>query len=91
MFRIVLSAFGMVFLAELGDKTQLAILALTAESRSPWAVLAGAGSALLFSTALAVGLGCFVFRAIPTGWTRAFHYAAGTLFVLIGIWTIWKA
>ena len=91
MIKIMLTAFGMVFLAELGDKTQLAILALAGQSRAPWAVLLGAGGALLVSTTLAVTLGYFVFQAIPTGWTRVVHYAAGVLFVLIGVWTIWKA
>ena len=91
MLKIMLTAFGMVFLAELGDKTQLAILALATQSRAPWAVLLGAGSALLVSTVLAVGLGHFVFQVIPAGWTRAVHYAAGVLFILIGVWTLWKA
>jgi putative Ca2+/H+ antiporter (TMEM165/GDT1 family) len=89
--KIMLTAFGMVFLAELGDKTQLAILALAGQSRAPWAVLLGAGSALLVSTVLAVTLGYFVFQVIPTGWTRTVHYAAGVLFILIGFWTLWKA
>jgi putative Ca2+/H+ antiporter (TMEM165/GDT1 family) len=91
VIKIFLTAFGMVFLAELGDKTQLAILALATQSRAPWAVLLGAGGALLVSTVLAVSLGYFVLQVIPAGWTRAFHYAAGGLFVLIGIWTLWKA
>lgn len=91
MIKVILTAFGMVFLAELGDKTQLAILALATQSRTPWAVLFGAGGALLVSTALAVTLGYFVFQVIPPGWTRAVHYAAGMLFILIGVWTLWKA
>jgi len=91
MFRIALSAFVMVFLAELGDKTQLAVFALATRTHSPWPVLIGAGSALVFSTFLAVGLGYFLSRAVPTGWIKSVHYAAGALFILTGIWTIWKA
>ncbi len=91
MVRIVLSAFVMVFLAELGDKTQLAVFALATESGSPWAVLLGAGSALLLSTLLAVGLGYFLCRAAPASWMKSVHYAAGGLFILAGVWTIWKA
>ena len=91
MLRIALSAFLMVFLAELGDKTQLAVFALATQSRSPWAVLLGAGSALILSTILAVGLGWFLCRAAPASWMKPIHYAAGVLFILAGIWTIWRA
>lgn len=48
MLKIALSAFALVFLAELGDKTQLAVLALATESRTPWAYSSGR-EALLFS------------------------------------------
>jgi putative Ca2+/H+ antiporter (TMEM165/GDT1 family) len=91
MLKIVLSTFVLVFLAELGDKTQLAVFNLAIESRSPWAVFLGAGSALLFSTAIAVGLGTIAVRVIPPGFTRLLHYVAGALFILVGVWTIWKA
>lgn len=91
MLKIALVAFVMVFLAELGDKTQLAVFALATRSHSPWAVLLGAGSALVLSTALAVGLGYLLRETIPTAWTRPLHYIAGLLFILAGIWTIWKA
>jgi len=91
MVKIALSAFVMVFLAELGDKTQLAIFALAARTHSPWPVLVGAGSALILSTILAVGLGWVLCRAAPAGWMKPIHYAAGVLFILAGIWTIWKA
>ena len=91
MVRIALSAFVMVFLAELGDKTQLAVFALATRSHSPWAVLIGAGSALVLSTLLAVGLGYLLSRAVPAGWMKLVHYVAGVLFILAGIWTIWKA
>ena len=91
MLKIVVSACGMVFLAELFDKTQLAVFALSTQTRSPWAVLLGAGSALLLSTALAVAIGCVVGRVVPPGWIKGVHYAGGALFILVGIWTIWKA
>ncbi len=91
MLKIALSTFVLVFLAELGDKTQLAVFNLAIESRSPWAVFLGAGSALLLSTAIAVGLGTIAVRVIPPGFTRLLHYVAGVLFILVGVWTIWKA
>ena len=84
MLKIAFSTFVLVFLAELGDKTQLAVFNLAIESHSPWTVFLGAGSALLLSTAIAV-------RVIPPGFTRLLHYVAGALFILVGVWTIWKA
>jgi len=91
MLKIALSAFTLVFLAELGDKTQLAVLALATESRSPWAVLIGAGSALFLSTALAVGLVCLLHKTIPAGFAKGLHYTAGALFILVGLWVIFRA
>jgi len=91
MLKIALSAFTLVFLAELGDKTQLAVLALATESRSPWAVLIGVGSALLLSTALAVGLAYLLHKTVPAGFAKGLHYVAGALFILVGLWTIFRA
>jgi len=53
MLRTILSTFVLVFMAEIGDKTQLAAFGLAAEANAPWAVFIGAGAALLLSTALA--------------------------------------
>ena len=90
MLRAVLSAFSLVFLAELGDKTQVAVFSLAAESGSPWGVFIGAGAALLVSTALAVALAVAVHRVLPDAWAHGIRVAAGGLFILFGIWTIWK-
>ncbi len=91
MFKIVLSTFSLVFLAELGDKTQLAVFTLAAETASPWAVFLGAGVALLLSTVLAVLLAIAVQHMLPDTWTKWIRVGAGALFILIGAWTIWKA
>jgi len=91
MIRTALSAFLFVFLAELGDKTQLAVLALTTKSPSPWPVLVGAGSALLLSTGLAVALGSVANRVLAPESMRYVHYAAGALLIVVGAWTIWRA
>jgi putative Ca2+/H+ antiporter (TMEM165/GDT1 family) len=91
MIRVALSTFALVFLAELGDKTQLAVLALTTRSPSPWPVFAGAGAALLLSTGLAVGLGTLASKVLSPDVTRYVHYAAGALLILVGAWTIWRA
>jgi len=91
MWKVALTTFWLVFLAELGDKTQLAVLALASRSESPWGVFLGAGSALLLSALLAVGLGYALARLVPESATRIIHYVAGGLFIVVGAWTIWKA
>jgi len=90
MIRTILTTFALIFLAELGDKTQLAVLAM-ASGKSPWAVFIGAGAALLASTVLAVVLGCTLPKLLPASSTRILHYIAGGLFLVVGVWTIWKA
>jgi len=91
MLKIALSTFALVFLAELGDKTQLAVFTLAAETTSPWGVLLGAGIALLLSTVLAVLLAVAVHHLLPEAWTKWIRVGAGALFILVGVWTIWKA
>lgn len=81
MFKTVLTAFGLVFLAELGDKTQLATMLLTAQSRSPVAVFVGAATALVVSSLLGVLLGEVVTRLVPT---RYIQMIAGAAFIVIG-------
>ncbi len=73
--------FGTVFLAEMGDKTQLATLTLTAEKGMPLAVLAGACSALCLASLLMVLLGGVLAQfVLPPVIKRA----AGLVFVVIG-------
>lgn len=52
--RILLSTFLAVFLAELGDKTQLTVLTLGTDAKSRWTVFAGASLALVTSTLVAI-------------------------------------
>jgi len=80
-WRLLASAFGLVFLAELGDKTQLAVMMLSAESESPWTVFFGAGGALLASTLLAVLFGTALTRVVPEEYLRI---GAGLLFLVLG-------
>lgn len=83
----VAAAFGLIFLAELGDKTQLAVLAMAAD-RKPLSVFLGAGLALLVSTSIAVALGALAKGFLPGGALRWVRYAAGALFIGFGVWTI---
>jgi putative Ca2+/H+ antiporter (TMEM165/GDT1 family) len=73
--------FSTVFLAEMGDKTQLAALTLTAEKGTPLAVLTGACSALFLATLLGVLLGGILAQYIPP---MVIRKAAGLAFVVIG-------
>jgi len=86
-WHTLLAAFSMVFLAEFGDKTQLAILAL-ATQRHPWSVLLGAGVALLLSTVLATLLAVLVAGNLPPSAVRVSRWASGMLFILVGVWTL---
>ena len=81
--------FGTVFLAELGDKTQLAtFLFASRPSVSLAVVFAGAAGALILSTAIAVAAGSLISDLVDP---RYLSYAAGAGFVAIGIWTIAQA
>ena len=70
-----------MFLAELGDKTQLAILSLSGRFRSPWVVFAGAAVAMVLATGLGVLIGNFLPSIIGEKMVR---YVSGGLFVLFG-------
>ena len=79
--------FTTVFLAELGDKTQLATLLFAAERKtSAYLVFAAAAGALLLSTALAVALGVAAERYLAA---LPLKLLAGCGFLAIGLWTLW--
>jgi putative Ca2+/H+ antiporter (TMEM165/GDT1 family) len=84
-FKVLLTTFGMIFLAELGDKTQLATFAFASESKSRLAVFLGAAGALLLTSLLAVVFGSAASRLIPTSYIKI---GAGFLFILLGFWML---
>lgn len=82
----LLPIFLTVFLAELGDKTQLATLLFAADGKvSPIAVFIAAAGALIVSTAIAVILGTFAERYLAM---LPLKLLAGIGFIAIGSWTI---
>ena len=83
--KVLMTTFGMVFLAELGDKTQLATFCFAAEGKSRLAVFVGSASALVLTSLLAVVLGCGVSRLVPTNHIKM---VAGALFILLGLWML---
>jgi len=87
--KTLLAVFGTIFLAELGDKTQLATLLFAADgSVHKLPVFLAASAALVVATGIGVVAGGLVSRLISP---RSLHYVAGTGFVAIGIWTIARA
>jgi Ca2+/H+ antiporter, TMEM165/GDT1 family len=84
-FKLLLTTFGMVFLAELGDKTQLASFCLAANCNSKLSVFLGSAGALVLSSLLAVLLGGVVAKYIPPNYIKI---GAGVFFILVGLWTV---
>lgn len=84
-FKVFLATFGMIFLAELGDKTQLATLTFAAESKSRLSVFLGSAGALALTSLLAVAFGSFVNRFVPANHIRM---GAGALFIILGGWML---
>lgn len=86
-WKIFVSTFITIFLAEIGDKTQLTTLLMTAESHAPWIVFAGAGSALVLTSLLGVLLGQWLATRISP---RTLERAAGSSLLLISALLIWE-
>ena len=76
------ATFVAVFMAELGDKTQLAALGLATAGKHPWAVFCGSALALVLASALAVGVGKLLADRIDPRWL---HYGGAALFLVIGL------
>ena len=87
--KVLAAIFGTVFLAELGDKTQLATVLFASKGHAnALAVFAAASLALVASTALAVAVGSQLAEHVNT---RYLSIVAGAGFIAIGIWTLWAA
>jgi putative Ca2+/H+ antiporter (TMEM165/GDT1 family) len=86
--KLLLTIFGTVFLAELGDKTQLATVLFAANRAvNPWLVFAAASLALVFASALGVLAGSVLAQHVNT---RHLSIVAGAGFIAIGLWTLWS-
>lgn len=80
-WQLFATTFSAIFLAEMGDKTQLAAMTIAASSQRPWTVLLAASFALAAVSAIGVGFGAAVGAYLPIVWIKR---AAGCLFVAIG-------
>ena len=81
-WKIIVSAFTAIFIAEIGDKTQIAAFAMSGGSSARWSVFIGASLALIAATGIAVVAGGAVGRYIPAIWLRR---AAGVTFLALGL------
>lgn len=80
------STFVTILLAEIGDKTQLTTLLMTAESQNPVIVFLGAGSALILTSLLGVLVGKFLASRLSP---KTVETAAGILLILISLTLVW--
>ncbi len=80
-----LTSFSLIFIAELGDKTQLAMVALAAQSASIWSVFLGGTLALWAVSLLGILLGGTLLRRVPRHWV---HRGAAVLFLLFGVFAL---
>jgi putative Ca2+/H+ antiporter (TMEM165/GDT1 family) len=87
--RFFLTVFSTVFLAELGDKTQLATMLYAADGEhSKLTVFLGSATALVVTSAIGVAMGSLIAQYVNP---KMLSYLAGAGFVIIGIWTIARA
>lgn len=81
------STFLTIFLSEMGDKTQVATLLMSAESQSPWLVFAGASSALIATSLLGVLLGRWLANKVSP---KVLNKAAGISMLVITMQLVWE-
>jgi putative Ca2+/H+ antiporter (TMEM165/GDT1 family) len=82
MLKLILSTFLLVFIAELGDKTQLATMLLASQNESIWPIFIGSSLALVCSSLLGVFAGNLLSKYIPASYLQT---GAAIAFIIIGI------
>jgi putative Ca2+/H+ antiporter (TMEM165/GDT1 family) len=88
-YKLLLTVFSAVFLAELGDKTQLATMLFAADKQAnKLTVFLGASLALILASGIGVLAGSFLSQHISE---KQLNMIAGIGFIGIGIWTLFKA
>jgi putative Ca2+/H+ antiporter (TMEM165/GDT1 family) len=85
---LVWTSFLMIFVAELGDKTQLATAGMAARYDAPAAVFAGSTLALILVSGIGAVFGKNVLARLPERWVKA---VSGCVFIVFGLLAIWGA
>jgi len=89
MLKMYVTVFATVFLAELGDKTQIATLLYAADERNPkLPVFLASASALVVAAGVAVLAGSWISAYVNP---KTLSWIAGAGFIIVGIWTIVRA
>ena len=83
--KTLLITFVTIFLAELGDKTQIATLAFSLKNKSPISVFIGSSLALVLSCLVAVIFGSFLVKFMPFNYIKV---VSGVIFITLGIWML---
>jgi putative Ca2+/H+ antiporter (TMEM165/GDT1 family) len=81
-WKIILSTFVTIFLAELGDKTQLASILMTSKTNKPVLVFIGTMLAFAIVTVIGVAAGSMITKLVPFNFIKA---GAAISFIIIGI------
>ena len=84
--KTLLTTFGLIFLAEMGDKTQLAAITLVAKTREPWAVFLGSALALTAVSAIGVIAGSLLGNYINPEYLQKI---AAVGFIVLGGLMLW--
>ncbi len=80
------TTFVTIFLAEIGDKTQLSTLLMSAESHSPWVVFIGSAAALITTSLLGVLLGSWIASRLSP---KTVEKSAGVMLLVISLMLFW--
>ena len=81
-WKVLASTFGLLFLAELGDKTQLAVISMTCKTGKPWMVFVGGALALIVVTLIGAFAGQLISQYVPV---EVLNKVAAALFVVMGV------
>ena len=84
-WAVFTSTFATIFLAEMGDKTQIVTLLMTAESQSPWLVFIGAAAALITTSLLGVLIGYWLSKKLNP---KVLDLSIAVLLLFITAWLI---
>lgn len=85
-WKIFWTAFATLFLAELGDKTQLAVITMTSKTNAAVSVFLGAALALIVVTAIGVLFGSVITQYVPAEWLQRIVAVA---FIVVGVLMLW--